>query len=328
MNTAHLAQLDLNLLVVLHELLRTGSTTEAAQRLGRTQSAISHALGRLRDSLGDPLFVRAGSKLRPTPRAAELADALRHTLAGAEAVFEGRAARFEPSRWEGSVVIAGTDFSDLLVLPRLVPRLRTLAPGLDVRTRSLEGDVDRYLAAGEVDLAYGREFRDFAGTLRAPVFDDHLVLVVRRGHPVFDARRAQQPRRPTLDAFCAAEHALATPRGLPGSAVDTALAAVRRSRRVVLRAQHFSSVVHTIARTDLVSCLPASLALVLSRRFPLRVLPLPAGIDVVPMRFELVYSAARRSDPALAWLREEIVAATRAELEGEADKPPQRRSAR
>src|SRR5262249_41636362 len=106
----HLAALDLNLLVVLDELLRSRSTTIAARRLGRTQSAVSHSLARLRDALDDPLFVRTGAELRPTTEAERMEAPLRELLAGAEAILTRSRQTFDPKALERTFVIGGTDY--------------------------------------------------------------------------------------------------------------------------------------------------------------------------------------------------------------------------
>src|SRR5262249_12523893 len=138
-----LAQVDLNLLVVLDDLLRSRSTTVTAKRLGRTQSAVSHALARLRAMFDDPLLIRAGSVLKPTASAERMQAPLRDALLHAAALVTGSSTAFEPARVDRTFIIACADYAEVILMPRLLPVLRRQAPGVDVVTRFLGDDFDR-----------------------------------------------------------------------------------------------------------------------------------------------------------------------------------------
>lgn len=295
MNAVHLASIDLNLLVVLRELLRSRSTTLAARRLGRTQSAISHALGRLRVLLDDQLFVRAGSGLRPTAKAEALSPALLDVLSRAEALVSGSASvGFDPTSLARTFVLGATDFTELLFLPALLRRLRAEAPQVDVVTVFLSDDVDRAVQARDVDLAVATRFRAMSGVVEEHIGEQVLRVVARRGHPAtrgrLDARR-----------YASYDHALVTPRGLPGSLVDTALEGMGLRRRVVLRLPHFAVAALVVAESDLLVTLPETFARRMAEHAPLTVLELPVPIPT--FRFSLGYSAAQRDDPAHTFFR-------------------------
>ena len=300
MSDVHLADLDLNLLVVLRELLRARSTTVAAQRLGRTQSAVSHALGRLRELFADPLFLRSGGALRPTARAEALAAPLDEALASVDRVLHRSTTRFDPARIERTFVIATTDYAEILLLPELMPLLRAEAPGVDLVTRFLADDIDRAVAAREVDVAIGTSFRPLAGVLAQPVGHQDMVLVARRAHPV--AKRGL-----TVKAYAALDHVLVAPRGFQGGVIDVALEKLGLARRVVLRVPHFSSAAFTVASTDLVVSLPECFARAMAEVLPLVVLPLP--VEVSGFTFSVAFSAAAKDDPAHAFLRNHVVRA-------------------
>ena len=304
MSRAHeLAAVDLNLLVVLDELLRTGSTTRAARSLGRTQSAVSHSLARLRDVLGDPLLVRAGASLRPTTFAEGLAAPLADVLHGAEAILSRSRVAFDPARLERTFVMSCTDLAELTILPRLLPRLRRDAPGVDVVTRFLGDDVERAVQGREVDLGLGTRLRPLAGVVVETMVEEAMTVLLRRGHPAL-------AQRLTAKRYAALDHALVTPRGLPGSAVDTALEPLGLARRVVLRLPHFAAAALVVAQTDLVVTVPASLARHLDRRLGLVALAPPFALGSVT--FSAAYSASFRDDPGHRWLREAVLAAARA----------------
>ena len=300
MSSAHLlAAVDLNLLVVLDELLRHRSTTKVARRLGRTQSAVSHALARLRSTFHDPLFVRAGAALRPTASAEALAAPLRAVLDAAEALLSGTRAAFDPARLERTFVIGGTDYAEIVLLPRLLPALRREAPAVSLVTRFLGDDVDRAMKTRELDLAFGASLRALPGITVRKVVDVPMVVLLRRGHPVLRGRL-------TARRYAALEHVLVTPRGLPGSAVDSALEPLGLARRVLLRVPHFAAAAVVVAHTDLVVTMPADFATGLARRLGLVTRPVPFPLP--PSTFFLGYSSTYEDDVAHRWFRERVLA--------------------
>lgn len=303
MNTSHLAGVDLNLLVVLRELARTRSTTLTASRLGRTQSAVSHALARLREVFDDELFVRSGGALQPTALVEELSAPLDEALGEVGALLTRGRRGFDPARLERTFTIGATDYAEILVLPHLVPALRQEAPGVDLALRFLGDEVDRALTSREVDLAIGTRFRPLAGVVVQEVGHQAMRVLVRKGHPLAKGRL-------TIERYVAADHALVTPRGRPGGAVDTALEALGLSRRVVLRVPHFAAAALVVAETDLVVTLPASFAIHMAELVDVDVLPVP--FELPGFDFAVAFSAASKDDPAHAWFRALTVAACKA----------------
>lgn len=290
MNMVQLHTLDLNLLLVLDALLRTASATQAARQLGRTQSAVSHSLQRLREMFGDPLFVRVGARLRPTPRAEALRGPLAELLERTTALLSTPS--FDPARLERTFHVASTDVIDAAVLPALVPALAREAPQVAVATRMGVLDLELALQQRELDLAIVTTLRSTAGLTLEPLFDDQLALVLRRRHPALRA-----PIGP--DVYCALRHVLVAPRGLPGSPVDDALALKGRQRFLALRTTSFTAALRVVATSDLVTALPSRFARLAPRAVVTR--PLPVG--VAPFRFRLAWSAALDTDPAHRWFR-------------------------
>lgn len=293
---------DLALLPVLRELLRTRSTTLTAARLGCTQSSASHALARLRRQLGDPLLVRVGRTLSPTKYAEDLAprlDALLGEIAGALA----RPGAFEAKTLERSFTFAGTDFSEALLLPRIVRRLTKEAPRVDLVCIAAGADVEHRLQERDVDLAFGTLFRDRAGLVVKKVVSDDLVLVMRKDHPLRS--------KLDVDSYATAGHVLVAPRGSAGGQVDTRLGAQGRKRRVVVRVGHFTTAATLVAETDLVTAMPRSYAKAMKQRLPIVHRPLP--IDTHPFTFSIAWNVQLSRDPAHQWFRalieEEAIAA-------------------
>jgi DNA-binding transcriptional LysR family regulator len=283
-----LAGIDLNLLTSLDALLATQSVTRAARELGRTQPAVSHALRRLRELLGDELLVRTPSGMQPTPRAQELRPAVRAAIEAALAVLQ-EAPAFDPARAERSFAVVMTDQASFLLMPPLAERLAREAPGvrIDVRAGLLQTVSDG------ADLAIG-VFRDQpAGTRTEPLFREEFACVIRRGSA---AARGRFDRK----RYLALPHLLVAPRGLPGSPLDDALAREGERRRVVLTVPHFLVAPHVIAATDLVWTAPGGLA----RAFP----HLPLAVREPPVRLEgftisMRWHVRLDRDPGLRWLR-------------------------
>jgi DNA-binding transcriptional LysR family regulator len=306
MNVAHLLAVDLNLLLVLDTLLATRSTTATAKKLGRTQSAISHSLARLRDSLGDDLFVRRGQRLEPTSHAESIAPRLRVLLEGADSIFSGPGELVDPAELRATFSIGATDVFGAAMLPRLVARLRKAAPKVDLEVRSSgETPLESMLERREIDAAFGLRFRSSALSI-TEVGSEDMVVVFRSGHPALG-------RKLTVDRYCALDHIVVAPRGQPGSPIDAALHALGRSRRVALRVPHFVSAVLAASQTDLVTTLPRSFVAALGRLAPIAIREVP--LESPRFTFQVAISKARVAEPAMAFLAGELVAACREVLQ-------------
>lgn len=280
-----LAAFDLNLLVAFDALARERNVTAAARRIGVTQSAMSHALRRLRTLLGDPVFVRGPNGMLLSARAESLVVPLRSGL-----VTLGRAlaqpAAFDPETARRAFRIASPDLFDVLVIPHVLERMRELAPGVDLAVTPIQGPRLRdQLATGELDVAVlpqlqGTPARGDADLVRRVMFHDTFSCFVRADHPRLGARgrgkRKQQAVLP-LDAYVELSHMLVSARRDGTDFVDEALAKQGKQRRIALRIPHFYAALAIVARSDLVLTAPTSLA-----RLP----PGPAAVTTlaVPVR--------------------------------------------
>lgn len=301
-----LKNIDLNLLVVLDEVVRARSTTMAARRLGRTQSAVSHALSRLRDVFGDPLFVRSGRALIPTPLCEALRAPLIDLLDRTRALVEVGAA-FDASRLARTFTVASTDFFDSVLWPRALGPILDDAPLVNVTTRAIADNLEVALANRDADIGFTTRAITQASVVTAEVGSDELALVLRKGHKAL-ARFARGGRADVdVAAYAALDHVLVVPRGLPGSPVDTLLEARGLRRRVVLRTPSFAAAARLIAESDIVTAMPARFAAALAAREPIAIVPLP----FVPPRFTFTaaWSRAVDEDPAHQWFRRHLLAA-------------------
>lgn len=308
--TTALASVDLALLLAFDALLRERHVTRAAERVGLTQPALSHALRRLRELFDDPLFVRTKQGMLPTPRAEALAGPLREALASVERLVTPPEA-VDLKTIARTFTIATNDFIEAVMVPSLISRLADELPRASLVVRPLTSSLEDQLESGIVDLGVG-VFGDLRlGIVEQRLFKDHFACVVRRDHPTIG-------KKMTLEKFLAASHVLIAPRGTAGGPMDNALAERGLERRVVTRVPNFITALLLAAETDLVLTAPRQFLQHFAsedgarRRAPsglglaLRVLPAP--VEVRPFTMSMIWHERQRQDPAHAWLRRTIAA--------------------
>lgn len=310
--------LDLNLLRVFDEVMATRNTTRAAENLAMTQPAVSNALRRLREALGDQLVARAGYGITPTPTAIALWPVVREALASLQAIITPDA--FDPSTSKQGFVLAMADATAAMLIPPLIRDSEINAPNISTRVLPLTTrDPRALLEAGEVDLAVGYfpavvaainlqsmqtgNPDNFAHT---QLYSGEYVCVMRRDHPLA-ADLAHKPL--TLDAYCAAHHLLVSFSGRPFGFVDEALAEINRTRRIVLTVNQFFTAGKVVAGSDLLTVLPRHFlpATGISDEFAVVELP----FDVPPVRVDMVWHRRAQTVSAQQWLRAAVIDAAK-----------------
>ena len=295
MNSLHLWELDLNLLVVLDVLLHERSVTRAAPRLGRTQSAVSHALNRLREALADELLVRDGHHMRPTARGEALAetlpralDLLRRTLTDSEP--------FVPVTCERTFRLAAPDFLGG-VLPDLLAEFAAAAPRARVELLAVSAGAVRDVAEGRYDLLVAPLLPGDRGPVQHELLGaSEWRVFARRDHPAFAGWSAEAwARWPHLQ--------IRTGSGEPGP-IDRAATAAGLSRTVGAVVSQFAMAPAILARTDLLLTVP---------RVALHGVVAPHGLeerlapfDVPAMPLALYWSAVFGGEGAVAWFRRRV----------------------
>lgn len=297
-----LHQLDVNLLVALDLLLQERHVTRAAGRLGVTQSAMSQTLARLRGVFDDPLLVRRGGAMVPTKRATALEAPLREALRALEhAVTE--APSFAPAAATRRFRIAMFDMASVTVLPRLVQRLSTDAPGVDLEIVPM--DVERIvgsLRAEDVDAAIMMPRDSATDVCRQPLFRDQLVSIVRADHPL-----ALDGEHVSAEAFARWPHATIRLTDRGQGSLDRALADAGIERRVSLRVPYFLSAPALVCSTDMVFSLPRTAAVAFGSHWPIATFAPP--VPTHRFTVHLLWSRTLDADPAQRWLRGQVVAA-------------------
>jgi DNA-binding transcriptional LysR family regulator len=292
--------LDLNLLRVLDAVLETRHVTRAARQLGLSQSAVSHAMARLRDTLGDELLVRGPGGLVPTARAEAIEAPLRAALARLSETLSAPAP-FEPEASTRTFRIAAADYAQFVLLPPLLARLQAAAPRVCVWVTPVPlGDaLPAALASGDLDLAIGVTSTMGAapGLFERTLFEERFVCLVRADHPTVGDTL-------TLAQYVALPHAFIAPRGRAGGAVDTALAERGLSRNIAVAVPHFLTMPHVIAASDLIVTLAARVAHAFAAMMPLRIVTPP--LPLPPFRIGATWHERHQRDPGHVWLRERL----------------------
>jgi DNA-binding transcriptional LysR family regulator len=287
---------DLNLLVTLDVLLSEGSVVRAARRLQLSASAMSRALARLREETGDPLLVRAGRGLVPTPRALELRDRVHQVVGDAEAVLRP-AMKLDLASLSRTFTIRSSEGLVETFGPGLLARIAGEAPGVRLcfvlkpdkdSTPLREGTVD--LETGITSKAMGPEI------LTHGLFRDRFVGVVRKGHPLCKGRI-------TPERYASAAHVLVSRRGLEMAPIDEALAKLALVRHGAVTVAGFSSAIALAGESDMVATVPERHTRGLWRDLHRFALPLP----VPEFTISLFWHPRLEADAAHRWLRSLLI---------------------
>jgi len=292
--------LDLNLLRLLVALDSTRHLGRAAESLQMSQSGFSTALSRLRKQLGDDLFVRTGTGMRPTPRAAALAEMARAVLGEVNReVVEGGA--FDPLHSETVFRLAMPDSAEALLLPSLAALLAEQAPRASVHVVStIVLPLHERLANGEIDIAIGYfPAMEKDAYFRQALFTNTYACIVRKGHPLV----AQGMSR---TAFQEAGHAVLAIPARSTALLEAALERHEIRRQVVISTPNLLTLPATVAATDLIATVPLPAAIEFARVGEVEVLPLPFDPPYVTI-YQYWHRRTQR-EPSCKWLRARIMA--------------------
>jgi DNA-binding transcriptional LysR family regulator len=295
--------IDMNLLVALDVLLAEGSVTGAARRLGLSASAMSRTLTRLRVATGDPLLVRAGRRLVPTPRAAELRDEVHQLTRGVRDVLSPQVGHLDIASLERTFIMrAGEGFMELFSAP-LVAAITKLAPHVRLRFAPKPDKDALPLRDGHIDLEIGVLGSSAPEVRTRFVFRDAFIGVVRAGHPLLEGAM-------TAQRYAACRHVVASRSGKTAGPVDEALKALGLKREIVAVVPGFPDAIRIARETDLVALVPGS-------GLASRIGADATGPDLVgfelpvrtpPITISAMWHPRMDADPAHRWLRDTAVA--------------------
>lgn len=290
-----ISKLDLNLLVVFHQLLLHKRVSAVAELLAMSQPAVSSALGRLRSSLGDELFLRTQRGMEPTPYALQLAEPVAMALDGLQQALNVRAA-FDPASSARHFTIAMTDVGEMYFLPVLIDALAKAAPGVTLQVVSVtQANLKEDMATGRVDLAMGLLPQLQAGYFQQALFRQKYICLMRKAHPM--AGKSQL----SLSAFTAAEHVRILASGTGHGRVDVALAKKKLRRQFRLTVPHYVALGDVLSHSDLIATVPERFADRTLAPFDLVKRDLPIAVD--ESAIHQFWHGRLHRDPGHQWLR-------------------------
>lgn len=304
---ADLRLFDLNLLVAFDAMMAERSVTRAARRIGIGQPAMSHALSRLRDLFGDPLFVRTTGTMRPTTRALELAAPVARILTDVrERVLADRA--FSPDRAEITFRIGASDHIELAVLPAVLAAVRSIAPQVRIVVSPVNRDrVGEMLEGGAIDLAIGY-FPETSSTRGSEVlFREDFVCL-------FDAKACKASTPLKLKAYLELPHIIMTLRGELSGDVDAVIGRGGGQRFVFMGTPHFLAIPYLLHGFRAVAAVPRRLAEHCAEVTGLSISPLPIAMEGFDVSMQ--WHTRTETDPAQRWFRELVRASARAKRSG------------
>lgn len=290
--------IDLNLLVVLDALLERGSVTGAAKALGLTQPTVSHALGRIRRALSDPIFVRAGRGVVKTPRAEALGPAVRRLVADARRVLTEETS-FEPATSARSFTVACPDIL-VAFLPELLGRIAREAPNVKLVVSPPPADLATHLGSAAIDVAVLPARDDGPGLVQRVIGRVHWCVLARRGHPAIEEGHIDMAawlRHPHVQVHTAEGTGL----------VRRALDHRGHERRIAFVAPSFLSALASLAHTDWFFAAPRELVAPLAKGLGLALLDPPMALPAVSVA--VVWHERMSADPGHQWLRGVLVEA-------------------
>ena len=288
-----MTNIDLKLLAVVTELHKTRSVSQTAENLDLSQSAISMSLAKLRKHFNDPLFVRTSSGMDPTPHAVELSGLLKNAENLLQTALDLHVV-FDPATSDRRFNLYSTDIAQVTLMPRLMQRLKSVAPNVTIDLRRLSETTPKQLETGVADLAVGFIPPMGAGFCQQRLFKERFVCVVRRDHP-------RVGETLSVDEFQNETHLAITTCGTAHGVVEKALEARNIRRRIGLTVPSFLGIASIITTLDYLVVLPEQLARHLARPGHIKVLQLPFS---VPSYYIMQHWHERYTqDPASRWLR-------------------------
>jgi DNA-binding transcriptional LysR family regulator len=286
--------MDLALTRVLCAIHEAGSVSRAADTLCLSQPAVSHALRRMRQILNDPLFVRDSGRMLPTPRTQELYPVFREAIRMVEQAVD-QAGAFDAATTRRRYTIALPDTGEMVFLPHILRVLEKEAPEIGLTTCQLAlPELRKAMANGNVDLAIGNLPQLTGYTPSMALFDEHIVCLVRKGHPTIG-------RTITLAAFLAARHAAVISIFSSHLMVEQILAGEGARWHVALETPNLTSIPGIIAGTDLLVTVPSRVARVFCSLYDVRSIKLPFAMPSFTVR--IYWHERSQADAGLTWMR-------------------------
>jgi DNA-binding transcriptional LysR family regulator len=298
----HISKSDLNLFVVLDAIYSHGNITRASQALNLSQPALSHALARLRNMFNEPLFLRQGALMVPTPFTRSIILQVRQGLQLFESSLQTNIS-FDPGKTERSFHLGLRDVFEATVLPRLMRCIAEQAPGIIISSVRVDRrDIETELASGSLDMVLDVPIPLSGNTRQQRVSRDRLIVLSRKGHTGIPKKKGKLL---DLASYLQQSHVLVSSRRKGVGLEDFELNREGLQRTIGLRCQHYFAACRVVSETDLLLTMPEQYANIANAQFMNRSDPFPLATQ--PIDAHLYWHASSENDPANAWLRQQLV---------------------
>lgn len=298
----HLSRADLNLFVVLDAIYSQGSITRASQVLNLSQPALSHALARLRTMFDDPLFVRQGAAMVPTPFTRGIITQVRQGLQLFEASLQTDQS-FHPAQTQRRFHLGLRDVFEATILPPLVQKISEQAPGITIASVRVDRrEIETALSSGDLDMVLEVPIPLSKQIRQQRVSRDRLIVLSRKGHPQMPKKKN---RALDLDTYLQQAHVLVSSRRQGMGLEDFELNREGLRRQISLRCQHYFAACRVVSETDLLLTMPEQYANIANAQFMNRIDPFPLATQ--PIDAHLYWHSSADNDPANSWLREQLL---------------------
>jgi len=288
---------DLNLLNVLRLMIEMRSVSKVANKVGVSQSALSHTLKRLRAQLDDPLFHKTASGMEPSQRALEIYQAIKEPLESLTSALQV-VQTFDPKLSQYSFVLGTSDYFEKLLLTSIVQHLSIEAPSIKLRCVNYD-DLQLNKELINIDLAFGRHTNPPENLYKQTLWRDRFVTVVNEGHTRIIKDKI------TLKQFINEKHILISPTGSGTSLVDSELAKKGLKRDIALTSRIFNTPVEIVENSELITTMPERLARHSANIEKVRFLQPPISMQSFEMN--MLWGPLKHKEPAHQWLRQTIL---------------------
>lgn len=289
-------KIDLNLFLVLKTVYQEGSITAAATKLHLTQPAVSHALSRLRESFDDPLFVRHGRKMVPSAFCQKIMPIVEEGLAILNTTLLPQDS-YDIGQHKREIKFGFRDILESLFFPPLITDLAKNTPNITIHSRQTSHlEMEAALEKQELDIVIDVLTPTSQNIKHELVCNESFSLICRQDHPIV--------KNSTLEEYINARHVLVTLKDSKVDLVDMALAKLGHKRKFALRCEHYFAATSVISQCDMLLTMPNAYANILQKNMPVKVMPLPFDVPVLPVH--MYWHKQAEQDPVNIWMRKKL----------------------
>jgi DNA-binding transcriptional LysR family regulator len=297
MREVKLTNIDLNLLVILLELLKTKHMTQASKNLNMSQSAVSRAFGRLKSTFNDPLLIRTPDGYKLSHKANSILPELINIISGIQNIIDEP--EFDPKTAIGTVKFFGVDLEIISYLPNLFAKIQEKAPGVQLSVLTGTQNHFELLQKGDVHFSMSGMKTNQALLKKTILSEEKAVCVMRKGHPL-------ENENLTLKKYLTCKHGIINLTGEGLGPVDKKLQALGHKREITIRLPNFTSAAYFCEESDILFLMPENIAKEITQRHELVIKDPPKELKRSKSRFFLYWHESNHNNPLCMWIRQQM----------------------